>query len=557
MSCARCGAVLIITGNCGKTEACGLPCACLTEYDSAVSADHFDIAIIGGGINGSAIARDAAGRGLKTILIEQDDLASATSSASTKLIHGGLRYLEYYEFRLVREALIEREVLLRSAPHIIEPLRFVLPHHKALRPRWLIRLGLFIYDHLGGRKLLPGTTTIDLRTDAAGKSLKPGFTTAFEYSDCRVDDSRLTILNALDAHEKGAEIALHTRCSAGRREAGRWHLELTPQSGAGVRQITAGALVNAAGPWVSGFLNGVLGLNTQSRIRMVKGSHIITRRLFDHERAYIFQNADNRIIFAIPYQDNFTLIGTTDVDFDADPAQVVITDDEINYLCEQASEYFAENITPDDVRATYSGVRPLYDDGASEAQAATRDYVLELDSSGNDAPVLSVFGGKITTARHLAEDALGKLAPWFSAMRPAWTVSAALPGGDFAVDGIDALTGKIAARCQGLPGDVAARLARTYGTRAFGLLEKAATVEGLGRHFGAGLYQREVDYLCAAEWAASAEDILWRRTRLGLKLTADERKILHDYVQKAGAKSLTATAHFAQKGTGHGLHSGN
>ena len=489
----------------------------------------FDLLIIGGGINGCGIARDAAGRGNSVFLCEMNDLANGTSSWSTKLIHGGLRYLEYYEFRLVREALIERELLWQIAPHIIRPLRFVLPHHKGLRPAWLLRLGLFLYDHIGGRKLLPATRTLDLAHDPAGRPLKDDRAKAFEYSDCWVEDARLVVLNAMDAAVRGAAIHTRTRVAAATRENGLWHL--TAEGPQGRSDVWAKALVNAAGPWVGEVLNGVVHTNARAGVRMVQGSHIVVPRLYEHDRCYIFQNADGRIIFAIPYEQDFTLIGTTDRDYRGDPADVAATPEEIAYLCAAASEYFSKPVTPDSVVWTYSGVRPLYDDGASKAQEATRDYVLTLDAPEGSAPLLSVFGGKITTYRRLAESALEKLAPhapW--AARAAWTTSGALPGGDFPVRGFDALVDELATTHPWLERRTATRLARIYGTRAKAMLEGAKTVDDLGRHFGSDLYEREVRYLMRAEWARRAEDVLWRRSKLGLRLSPRERETLDSFI---------------------------
>jgi glycerol-3-phosphate dehydrogenase len=505
----------------------------LSTVDHSLRAP-FDLAIIGGGVNGCGIARDAAGRGASVVLFEQNDLASATSSASTKLIHGGLRYLEHYEFRLVREALMEREVLWATAPHIVWPLRFVLPHHKGLRPAWLLRLGLFLYDHIGGRKLLPPTRTLDLRQDAAGKPLKGDDATAFEYSDCWVEDSRLVVLNAADAAARGAQVHTRTKVVAADRVDGLW--QVTTENEAGRDTITAKALVNAAGPWVGEVLGGVVRSNTKAAVRMVQGSHIVVGKLFEHERCYIFQNGDGRIVFAIPYERDFTLIGTTDRDYRGDPAKAAATPDEIAYLCAAASEYFREPITPDHVVWTYSGVRPLYDDGASKAQEATRDYVLTLDAPTGEAPLLSVFGGKITTYRRLAEAAIEKLSPhagW--ARRPAWTKTGTLPGGDFPVAGFEALVAEIASAHPWLARKTASRLVRAYGTKARAVMAGAASAADLGRHFGADLYEREVAYLIASEWARRADDVLWRRGKLGLRMTAQERQALDDFMLAASA----------------------
>ncbi len=492
----------------------------------ASDAEVFDIAVVGGGINGCGIARDAAGRGLRPLIIEQGDLAGATSSASTKLVHGGLRYLEYHEFRLVREALREREVLMRMAPHIIWPLRFVLPHHAGLRPKALIRLGLFLYDNLGGRKLLPRSRTLDLRRDPAGAALKPEYATAFEYSDCWVEDSRLVLLNAQDAVERGATLLTRTACVSATRDGSLWVLALRDAMTGTVSEVRARALVNGAGPWAGSFLTQAVRLNAPGKVRMVKGSHIVTRKLYDHDRCYIFQNADNRICFAIPYEQDFTLIGTTDQDFSGDPAQVAISEPETEYLCRAVSDYFRQPVTPADVVWSYAGVRPLYDDGASTAQAATRDYVLTLDAPQGSAPLLSIFGGKITTYRRLAEAALEKLSPVLSGVGKPWTAAAALPGGDMAVDGAGALVAELRRRYPFLTEPVAARMVRTYGTRTERMLGDARRAADMGRDFGGGLSEREVDWMRRHEWARTAEDIIWRRTKLGLHMTAEQRAAL-------------------------------
>jgi len=491
----------------------------------------YDIAIIGGGVNGCGIARDAAGRGLSVILLEKDDLASGTSAASTKLIHGGLRYLEHYAFGLVRESLREREVLWAMAPHIIWPLRFVLPHHEGLRPAFLIRLGLFLYDHLGGRKLLPGTRTLDLRNDAAGAPLKPAFKRGFEYSDCWVQDARLVVLNAMDAAARGADIRVRSEMRTARRAGDHWEIGIADRLGGGEETVQARSLVNAAGPWVGQVLSNRLGRNARSRVRLVKGSHIIVPQLFDHERAYIFQNSDGRIIFAIPYERDFTLIGTTDVDFSGDPDDAHIEAGEIAYLCRSVSDYIAETVRSEDVVWSYSGIRPLYDDGGQSAQNVTRDFVLDLDTEGDTAPLLSVFGGKITTYRRLAEGALKTLKPWLSAAGPNWTRSAKLPGGDFPVEGFEALCDGLIADCSALPRDLLTRLARDYGTRARWILGDSTTESMLGRHFGHDLYEREVRYLVEHEWARTADDILWRRSKLGLRVTPAQRRALEDWLR--------------------------
>ncbi len=492
------------------------------------SAKLYDLAVIGGGVNGCGVAREAQGRGASVVLFEQGDLAGATSSASTKLIHGGLRYLEHYEFRLVREALMEREVLWAMAPHIIWPLRFVLPHHRGLRPAWLLRLGLFLYDHLGGRKKLKATRTIDLRRDLAGRSLAGGFTKGFEYSDAWVEDSRLVVLNARDAADRGASIRPRTRVTELERLADRWRVTAIGADGQ-PQIVEARILINTAGPWVGEVL-ALTGSNSPSRVRLVKGSHIVVPRLFAHERAYIFQNADNRIVFAIPYERDFTLIGTTDGDYQGDPSKVAASEEEISYLCAAVSEYLATPVRPDQVVWTYAGVRPLLDDGSGKPEEATRDYVLELDT--NAAPVVSVFGGKITTYRRLAESVMEKLKGLHPmADKPGWSGGAPLPGGDFAMDGFDAL---VAATCRAYPWadeKLIRRLCRAYGAKATALLGDAACMADLGKVFGADLTAREVDYLRREEWAVAADDILWRRSKLGLRFSAQEKAELAAYLE--------------------------
>lgn len=478
----------------------------------------YDLAVIGGGVNGAGIARDAAGRGAKVLLLEAGDLACGTSSASTKLIHGGLRYLEHYEFALVRESLSEREALWTIAPHIIHPLRFVLPHVKGLRPRWLLRLGLFLYDHIGGRKLLPATRTVDLRRHAAGGPLKPGFTTGFEYSDGWVDDARLVVLNALDAAGHGADVLTRTPVVEAQRAGGEWTIDTAD------RRFRARALVNAAGPAVLE-VEARLGERPDYAMRLVRGSHIVVRRLFDHPYAYFFQLADGRIFFAIPYERDFTLIGTTDRDqVPGEPIRA--SAEEVAYLCEGANAYFRAAITPADVIWTYSGVRPLIDDGSGKPEAATRGYRLDLSDPAAGAPLLSVYGGKITTYRHLAEEAVDQLAPRLPALvGPAWTATRPLPGGDFAVDGLEALKAALAGEHPDLDAASLDRIARAYGTRARRWLDRPRGIE-----FGAGLCQAEVDYLVAEEWAVNPEDVLWRRTKLGLRLNRTEQEALAAYL---------------------------
>jgi glycerol-3-phosphate dehydrogenase len=490
----------------------------------------FDIFVIGGGINGCGIARDAVGRGYSVALAEMNDFASGTSSGATKLIHGGLRYLEHYEFRLVREALMEREVLWAMAPHVIWPLRFVLPYQKGgVRPTWLIRLGLFLYDHLGGRKLLPATKTLDLKTDRAGKPLKPVFGKAFEYSDGWVDDARMVVLNARDAAERGATIMSRARVVSARRENGLWMIGVRDEASGVSRSYRARMLVNAGGPWVDHVLAGAVGRNNVHNVRLVQGSHIIVRRKFDDPRAYFFQNPDNRIFFAIPYEQDFTLIGTTDRDYSGDPKDVKISAEEIQYLCNAASEYFAEPVRPEDIVWTYSAVRPLYDDGASKAQEATRDYVLKVDEA-EGAPLLNVFGGKLTTYRRLSEHALEKIAEAIGGKGAPWTAGSSLPGGDFPVEGAAEEERRLVSAYPFLDERHAGRLVRCYGTDAKAVLGDARSAEGLGRHFGGTLYEAEVRWLIEREWARTAEDVLWRRTKQGLFLTAEEARGLEEYM---------------------------
>ena len=497
----------------------------------------YDVLVIGGGINGCGVARDAVGRGYSVLLAEMNDLASATSSGSTKLIHGGLRYLEYYHFGLVKKALTEREVLWANAPHIIWPLRFVLPHHPGLRPRWLLRLGLFLYDHLGGRKKLPPTKTLNLRRHPAGKPLKKGFRTGFEYSDCWVDDARFVVLNARDAADRGADIRTRTKVASLAQEDGAWRVTLQPADGRAAETVTARVVVNATGPWVDAVLGRVAGANAAHNVRLVKGSHIIVPRLYDHDRCYIFQNADGRIIFAIPYEGDFTMIGTTDLDYDGDPANTAISPEETDYLCAAASEYFEKPVTPDDVVWTFSGVRPLYDDGASSAQDATRDYVLRQDGDAETGALINVFGGKITTYRKLSEAVLENIEALLGERGPGWTENAPLPGGDFPATGAAALRTALISEYPFLDEAFAARLVRTYGTRARAILGDATSRDGLGRHFGADLYEAEVRYLIDNEWAATARDVLWRRTKRGLRLSEAEAADVAAFVEAQDAPS--------------------
>ena len=505
----------------------------MAEERAARLDEPYDIAVIGGGVNGCGIARDAAGRGARVLLLEQGDLASGTSSASTKLIHGGLRYLEHYEFALVREALTERETLWRMAPHIIHPLRFVLPHRQGLRPRWLLRAGLFLYDHLGGRKLLPPTRSIDLRRHVAGKPLKPGYGPGWEYSDGWVDDARLVVLNARDAADRGATVRTRTRLVKATREGVLWRLE-TERADGSREQFFARALVNAAGPGVLDVL-AETPVRSGHDIRLVRGSHIVVRRLFDHDFAYFFQLPDGRIFFAIPYERDFTLIGTTDRDHRGGLDRVEPSDEEVEYLCAGTNDYFAAQITPADVVWRFAGVRPLVDTGDGRPEAASRGYSFELDLGEGQAPLMSVFGGKITTYRRLAEEAVDRLVPFGLGLdAPPWTAGSTLPGGDFAVTGREALAESLRARHSFLNVDESRRIASAYGTLAAHWLGDARTRKNLGEDFGGGLSATEVDYAMRREWAMTADDMLWRRTKLGLRVDAAGRDALERYMGERG-----------------------
>lgn len=498
---------------------------------------EFDLAIIGGGINGCGIARDAAGRGYSVFLAEKDDLARGTSSGSTKLIHGGLRYLEHYEFRLVREALKEREVLWSMAPHIIWPLRFVLPHAEGLRPAWLLRLGLFLYDYIGGRRKLPPTRVLDLRMDPAGQPLRAGFSRAFEYSDCWVDDARLVILNARDAADRGAVVETRTAVTRIERAEDLWRVMVKDQSGI-ERSISARIVVNASGPWVDNVIGQIAGRNDAHHVRLVQGSHIVVSKLYDHDRCYMFQNRDGRIFFAIPYEQDFTLIGTTDLDFNGELDRVTISAEEIDYICAGASEYFAKPVRSEDVVWTYSAVRPLYDDGANKAQEATRDYVLKMEGGEREAKLINIFGGKITTYRRLAEAVLSEIDEVFGRKTASWSGTAPLPGGDFCTDGYGAQVNELSAAYPFLDSTTARRLVRIYGTLARQLLGQSRSWADLGQSFGAGLTAREVEYLQRREWAETADDVLWRRTKLGLRLTSDQKEALDQWMVQHPASAL-------------------
>ncbi|BAV51526.1 glycerol-3-phosphate dehydrogenase [Mesorhizobium sp. 113-1-2] len=482
-----------------------------------------DLFVIGGGVNGAGIARDAAGRGLSVILCEKDDLAEGTSSRSGKLVHGGLRYLEYYEFRLVREALIEREVLLESAPHIIWPMRFVLPHSPDDRPAWLVRLGLFLYDHLGGRKRLPATRTLNLRTAPEGAPIKDAFRRGFEYSDCWVDDARLVVINALDAAERGARVFTRTACTAARRENGLWLVEL--QDGrTGVRTVVrARALINAAGPWVNDIVNRVAGQNSTRNVRLVKGSHIVVPKFWEGRQAYLIQNSDKRVIFINPYQNDLALIGTTDIPYEGRPEDVAADESEIDYLIKVVNRYFKRGLARGDVVYSFSGVRPLYDDNADNPSAVTRDYIFELDAPDAQAPLLSVFGGKITTFRKLAEHALDRIAPFFPKMGKPWTAKAHLPGGDIANADFEQFLGDLGREYPWMTASLLKHYGRLYGTRTRALVGAARSLDELGRCFGKDFFEREANYLFDREWAVTSADILERRTKHGLHLSAEER----------------------------------
>ncbi len=522
----------------------------MTEHAKPV-----DLFVIGGGINGCGIARDAVGRGYSVKLAEMNDLASATSSASTKLFHGGLRYLEFFEFRLVREALVERETLLRAMPHISWPMRFVLPYHadmrfesdtpasrllslfmpwmKGRRPAWMIRFGLFLYDHIGGRKILPATTTMDLKTAPEGGPLDTRFEKAFEYSDCWVEDARLVVLNARDAQNRGAEIMVQTKVTSAEFTNDLWHI--TTENPNGVETIhRAKMIVNAGGPWVESIIHKTIRLNSTEGVRLVRGSHIITKRLFDHDKCYFFQGEDGRIIFAIPYEDDFTLIGTTDADHDDPSVDPTCTPAETSYLIDFANNYLENDISLDDVVWSYSGVRPLYNDGASSATAATREYVLRVNTSLG-GPVLNVFGGKITTYRRLAEAALSKIDDVFEKQTKIWTAGVPMPGGDFPVSGVSDLREKLAAQLPFLASKTIKRLIRQYGTEASAIFTNAQSFDDLGTDFGNEISQRELDWAIANEWVRTGEDFLWRRSKLGLRTNPEQQAKIDVYCRETSA----------------------
>jgi D-erythritol 1-phosphate dehydrogenase len=497
---------------------------------------NIDLFVIGGGINGAGIARDAAGRGLSVVLCEKDDLAEGTSSRSGKLVHGGLRYLEYYEFRLVRKALIEREVLMRAAPHIIWPMRFVLPHSPDDRPAWLVRLGLFLYDNLGGRKKLPGTRTLNLNRDPEGAPIIDKYTKGFEYSDCWVDDARLVVLNAVDAAARGATVLTRSPCVSARRENERWTVTTKHSLTGDIQVFHAKVLVNAAGPWVTDVIHRVAGANSSRNVRLVKGSHIIVPKFWEGTNAYLVQNHDKRVIFINPYEGDKALIGTTDIPYDGRAEDVTADEDEIAYLIAAVNRYFKEKLRREDVLETFSGVRPLFDDGNGNPSAVTRDYVFDLEESGG-APLLNVFGGKITTFRELAERGLHKLKGFFPEMGKDWTEHTPLPGGEIENADYLAFADKIKTDYPWMPRDLRHHYGRLYGARITEIVGSATSLTDLGEHFGGTLFEAEARYLARAEWATTAEDILWRRTKHRLHLSASEQARFTDWFDVAFAQA--------------------
>ena len=501
------------------------------QHSGSKELEVFDLMVVGAGVNGAGIARDAAGRGLTVALCEQGDIAEGTSSRSGKLVHGGLRYLEYYEFRLVREALKEREVLLENAPHIIWPMRFVLPHDTSLRPAWMIRAGLFLYDHLGGLKRLPGSRSLNLRRDPEGEALKDSYRKGFEYSDCWVEDARLVLLNVRDAVDRGASFMARTRCTGARRENGRWIVELKDLLTGEQTTLAARALVNAAGPWVDRMLGSTSAADGRQHVRLVKGSHIVLPKFYDGDQAYLLQNTDRRVIFVNPYEENYLLVGTTDIPYEGDLSRVEADPSEIDYLCDALNRYFRTTVSARDVVWSFSGVRPLYDDNNANPSAVTRDYVFDLSDDGHGGAVLlSIFGGKITTYRRMAEHALQRLADFLPGMGDAWTERAALPGGDIDNADFEGFVARLASEYPWLPAPVLRHYAHCYGTRIRTMLDGAQGTDDLGRHFGAGFYEREARYAVSHEWARSADDILWRRTKWGLHLSEAQREAFRQWM---------------------------
>jgi len=513
---------------------------------------NYDLFIIGGGINGAGVARDAVGRGYSVSLAEMNDFGSGTSSASTKLFHGGLRYLEFFKFRLVREALIEREVLLRAMPHISWPMRFVLPIYpdmrfesdtptsrilsfimpwmKGRRPRWLIRLGLFLYDNLGGRKILPGTSLLNLTSAPEGAPLEDKYLRAYEYSDCWVEDARLTLLNVKDAEQRGADIYARTKVTSAVQKDGRWEISLEDRAG-NTSICHAKMIVNAGGPWVEDIIQNVARLHTKEGVRLVRGSHIVTKKLFDHDKCYFFQGTDGRIMFAIPYEEDYTLIGTTDAEHGDVSKKPFCTDEEQDYIINFVNHYFKKDIARDDVVWTYSGVRPLYDDGASSATAATRDYIIRLNTSAG-APVLNIFGGKITTYRKLAESALEDIDETIGSNTKPWTTGVHLPGGDVAVDGIDTLRGDLKTQLPFMDDFTIRRLIRQYGTQCQTIFGAIKSQDQLGKDFGHGITAHEIDWAIENEWVQKAEDFLWRRSKMGIRFSQEETAALDTYIKE-------------------------
>ena len=506
-----------------------------------MAEDTFDLLIVGGGINGAGIARDAAGRGLRVMLVEQAGLARFTSSASTKLVHGGLRYLEYLHFRLVREALLERERLLAIAPHLVRRMRFVLPYEPDRRPAWMVRLGLFFYDHLVRNSTLQRSSNVRFATSPLGRPLRTTLRRGFAYSDCTVDDSRLVVLNAMDAAERGAVVRVGHRLTGAVREGGRWQATVENQASRQVFMVSARAIANAAGPWVAEVLTQRLAGSSQYAVRLIKGSHIVVRRLYEGDHAYVLQHPDRRIVFVIPYQNDFTLIGTTDIPWQGEPGPMSIAAEEVQYLCQTVNAYFGRQIAPADVAWSYSGVRPLFDDDASDASAVTRDYVLDIEAPPGEAPVLSVFGGKITTYRRLAEHALKKLEPYLGPIPAPWTGTTPLPGGDIPNGDMESFVDDVQDRWPFLGTPQAWRLARAYGTRISRLLGDIESCRDMGEDFGGGLTRMEVDFLMSEEWATSVEDLYWRHTKAGLYASpADERRLAAYLKSKSGAAKAQA-----------------
>ncbi|WP_428776661.1 glycerol-3-phosphate dehydrogenase [Vibrio sp.] len=506
----------------------------MSRLATAEFSAPLDMIIVGGGINGSGIAADAAGRGLRVGLYEAEDFASATSSASSKLIHGGLRYLEHFEFRLVSEALAEREVILHKAPHLAKPMRFILPHRPFLRPAWMIRCGLFLYDHLGQRTTLPASSQVDL---SQYPGMQPEINTGFEYSDCWVDDARLVLANVQSAWQNGAEISNYCKVVAAKQDAGLWRVTLEDQL-TGQRVVRyCKALINAAGPWVKQFFEHQLASIAPRNIRLIKGSHVVVRKIHSDSRAFILQNRDGRIVFVIPYLDDFSLIGTTDLEYNDDARQVSISAEEIDYLLDVVNQHFTKPVAKQDIIWSFSGVRPLCDDESASASAITRDYTLELIADKNAPPLLSVFGGKLTTYRKLAEAAMVKLAPYFPKMGAPWTACQALPGGQFSCSR-EQLVHALCLRYPWLPAGLAQRLVNQYGSQSWQLLSGIGSMQQMGQCFGHDLYQHEVDYLITNEWVINSQDLLWRRSKLGLYLSIDQQKQLQDYLQRQSFKPV-------------------